>query len=140
MEIRRELGKRAGSMAAYLDLFTSETWQAFTAEQGEVTGFGASQRRTATKIGVGDRFLCYLVKLQRWIGDVDAAIALAGPQKGERVWTQLSSLERKRAMLGPNLGSINRAALVGCDHIVIPLAPDLYSIHKDALRNDCGAD
>ena len=69
-------------MAAYLDLFTSETWQAFTAQQGEVTGFRASQRRTATKIGVGDRFLCYLVKLQRWIGDVDAAIALAGPQKG----------------------------------------------------------
>ena len=93
MEIRRELGKRAGSMAAYLDLFTSETWQAFTAEQGEVTGFGASQRRTATEIGVGDRFLCYLVKLQRcgrsyrprWTAkgrkSVDAAI-VAGAQKG----------------------------------------------------------
>ena len=35
--------------------------------------------------------------------------------------------------LGPNLGSINRAALVGCDHIVIPLAPDLYSMQ--GLRN-----
>ena len=35
--------------------------------------------------------------------------------------------------LGPNLGSINRAAIVGCDHIVIPLAPDLYSMQ--GLRN-----
>jgi len=30
--------------------------------------------------------------------------------------------------LGPNLGAINRAALISSDWIVIPLAPDLYSI------------
>lgn len=58
-------------MAAYLDLFTPETWQAFTAKGGEITGFRASQRRTASKIGVGDRFLCYLVKLQRWVGALE---------------------------------------------------------------------
>jgi len=30
--------------------------------------------------------------------------------------------------LGPNLGAINRAALIAADHVVIPLAPDLYSL------------
>ena len=30
--------------------------------------------------------------------------------------------------VGPNLGALNRAALVTADHVVVPLAPDLYSI------------
>lgn len=30
--------------------------------------------------------------------------------------------------VGPNLGSINRSALISADHVVIPLVPDLYSI------------
>lgn len=35
--------------------------------------------------------------------------------------------------VGPNLGALNRAALVTADHVVVPLAPDLYSIQ--GLRN-----
>jgi cellulose biosynthesis protein BcsQ len=35
--------------------------------------------------------------------------------------------------LGPNLGAINRAALVACRHIVVPVAPDLFSFQ--GLRN-----
>lgn len=35
--------------------------------------------------------------------------------------------------LGPNLGSINRAALIASDHVVIPLGPDLFSLQ--GLRN-----
>jgi chromosome partitioning protein len=35
--------------------------------------------------------------------------------------------------LGPNLGAINRAALIAADSIVIPLGPDLFSIQ--GLRN-----
>jgi len=35
--------------------------------------------------------------------------------------------------LGPNLGAINRAALVACRHIVMPVAPDLFSLQ--GLRN-----
>src|SRR5262249_19545549 len=34
---------------------------------------------------------------------------------------------------GPNLGAINRAALVSADHVVIPLAADLFSLQ--GLRN-----
>ena len=30
--------------------------------------------------------------------------------------------------VGPNLGALNRAALVAADRVVVPLAPDLYSI------------
>jgi len=35
--------------------------------------------------------------------------------------------------VGPNLGAINRAALISARHVVIPLAPDLYSLQ--GLRN-----
>jgi chromosome partitioning protein len=35
--------------------------------------------------------------------------------------------------LGPNLGAINRAALISVDYVVIPLAPDLFSLQ--GLRN-----
>jgi chromosome partitioning protein len=35
--------------------------------------------------------------------------------------------------VGPNLGAINRAALIACDNVVMPLAPDLFSLQ--GLRN-----
>lgn len=35
--------------------------------------------------------------------------------------------------VGPNLGAVNRAAMVASTHVVVPLAPDLYSLQ--GLRN-----
>ena len=35
--------------------------------------------------------------------------------------------------VGPNLGAINRTALIASDHVVVPLAPDLFSLQ--GLRN-----
>lgn len=35
--------------------------------------------------------------------------------------------------VGPNLGALNRAALVAADYVVVPLAPDLYSLQ--GLKN-----
>ena len=35
--------------------------------------------------------------------------------------------------VGPNLGALNRAALVAADHVIVPVAPDLYSLQ--GLRN-----
>jgi cellulose biosynthesis protein BcsQ len=35
--------------------------------------------------------------------------------------------------VGPNLGAINRAAILAADHVVTPLAPDLFSVQ--GLRN-----
>lgn len=37
------------------------------------------------------------------------------------------------ADVGPNLGAINRSALIGSDHVVIPMAADLFSLQ--GLRN-----
>jgi len=50
---------------------------------------------------------------------------------------ELAARERKAALVlidvGPNLGSINRAAMITAEHVVIPLAPDLYSLQ--GLKN-----
>jgi chromosome partitioning protein len=35
--------------------------------------------------------------------------------------------------VGPNLGALNRAALIACDFVVVPLAPDLFSLQ--GLKN-----
>ncbi len=52
--------------------------------------------------------------------------------------TILNAAEQRNADLalidvGPNLGAINRAAIVAADFVVFPLAPDLFSLQ--ALRN-----
>jgi chromosome partitioning protein len=48
-----------------------------------------------------------------------------------------AALEREANLVlmdvGPNLGAVNRAALIAAEHVVIPLAPDLYSLY--GLRN-----
>jgi chromosome partitioning protein len=45
---------------------------------------------------------------------------------------RLAALEREADLVlidvGPNLGAINRAALIAAQHVVIPLAPDIYSL------------
>lgn len=50
---------------------------------------------------------------------------------------QLAAKQHKADLIladvGPNLGAINRSALIGSDHVVIPLAADLFSLQ--GLRN-----
>lgn len=55
-------------MAAYLDLFTPETWQAFLKRGCGVSGFRVWGRVIASKIRPDDVFICYVVGLGRWIG------------------------------------------------------------------------
>jgi hypothetical protein len=55
-------------MAAYLDLFTPETWQAFLKGGRAVSGFRVWGRVIASKIKPEDVFICYVVGLGRWIG------------------------------------------------------------------------
>src|SRR5579864_2959610 len=55
-------------MAAYLDLFTPETWSAFLKRGRDVSGFRVWGRVIASKIRHDDIFICYLVGLSRWIG------------------------------------------------------------------------
>jgi len=53
-----------------------------------------------------------------------------------RVMQQAAAICKSDAILldlGPNLGSINRTGLIASDYVVIPLAPDLFSLQ--GLRN-----
>ncbi len=50
-------------------------------------------------------------------------------QQGARAW----GAEVILMDLGPNLGAINRTALISADYVVVPLAPDLFSLQ--GLRN-----
>jgi chromosome partitioning protein len=55
------------------------------------------------------------------------------------LWRLLDLAAKERGVdlvlidVGPNLGALNRAALVAADHVVVPLAPDLYSLQ--GLKN-----
>jgi predicted RNA-binding protein len=55
-------------MAYYLDLFSPETYETFSASNREVSGFRIRQSASARKIGPGDKLVCYMTKLSRWIG------------------------------------------------------------------------
>ncbi len=50
---------------------------------------------------------------------------------------QQAAIEHRASLilmdLGPNLGAINRAALIAADYVVVPLSPDLFSLQ--GLRN-----
>ena len=59
---------------------------------------------------------------------VTTAFARLIARAGKQLGADLALLD-----VGPNLGAINRAALVASDWVVIPLAPDLFSLQ--GLRN-----
>ena len=59
-------------MAYFLDLFKPEVWSAFREMGGTVTGFRERQRRMAERIQPGDIFLCYVTRLSRWSGVLQA--------------------------------------------------------------------
>ncbi|MCC7084770.1 MAG: hypothetical protein IT427_07155 [Pirellulales bacterium] len=63
-------------MNYWTDLFTPETFEAFTSSDRTISGFRETQRSMAEKIRVGDRFICYMVRMSRWIGVLDV---LEGP-------------------------------------------------------------
>lgn len=52
----------------WLDLFSGETWDEFQKHGAKVSGFRATQKKTAEKVKPGDRFLCYVVGISRFIG------------------------------------------------------------------------
>jgi len=55
-------------MPYYTDLFAPETYQAFGNSDRQVSGYRMSQKAMAKKIQIGDKFVCYMTKLSRWIG------------------------------------------------------------------------
>lgn len=59
-------------MAYYLNLFSPETYEAFSRSARELCGFRLRHKKAAQRVEVGDRFLCYMTKLSRWIGILEA--------------------------------------------------------------------
>lgn len=55
-------------MAYYLNLFSPETYEAFSHSDQTVSGFRARHQNMASRVKVGDRFICYMTKLGRWCG------------------------------------------------------------------------
>ncbi len=58
-------------MAYYLDLFSPETYEAFGRSDRTISGFRPRQRSVAGKIQLGDKLVCYMTRLSRWIGVLD---------------------------------------------------------------------
>jgi predicted RNA-binding protein len=55
-------------MAFYLDLFSPETYEAFSVSDRQVSGFRSRQIQAAQRIKRGDKLVCYMTKLSRWVG------------------------------------------------------------------------
>jgi cellulose biosynthesis protein BcsQ len=83
---------------------------------------------------IGDLLLSDFESLlsQSWIE------VLAAQQRGFRITSALFRLYSGYAIehdidyviidVGPNLGSLNRSLLLGCDHFIVPMIPDLFSL------------
>ena len=55
-------------MAYYTDLFSPETYEAFTRSDQSITGFRPRQKNAASRIRPGDKLVCYVTKVSRWAG------------------------------------------------------------------------
>ena len=55
-------------MSYYINLFSPETYMAFSSSSRDVTGFRERQKSIASSIKIGDKLICYMTKLSRWIG------------------------------------------------------------------------
>ena len=55
-------------MNYYTNLFSPDTYESFSRSDRTTSGFRRRQEALATKIQRGDRFVCYMTKLSRWIG------------------------------------------------------------------------
>src|SRR5262245_25149229 len=55
-------------MTYYTNLFSPDTFETFSHSPRDVSGFSRHQLAWAKRLQPGDRFICYMTKLSRWIG------------------------------------------------------------------------
>jgi hypothetical protein len=55
-------------MAYFIDLFSPETYDAFSKSARNISGFRLRHKNMAERIKPGDVFVCYLTRLSRWFG------------------------------------------------------------------------
>jgi hypothetical protein len=63
-------------MAYFIDLFSPETYEAFSRSSRDISGFRVRHRGMADRIAPSDIFVCYLTRLSRWFGVLEV---LRGP-------------------------------------------------------------
>jgi len=68
-------------MAYYVNLFSPETYEAFGRSERDISGFRLRQQNVARRVKPGDKFVCYMTKLSRWIGILEV---IGGPFTDER--------------------------------------------------------
>ena len=151
--VAADLDPQANLSSAFMDEVTlEERWP----DRGQHrTVFGSIEPLLT---GVGDVSVAHVADISDRIALVVGDLALSGfedelsaqwPQcldgkaRAFRVitafWRIVNAASRSRKAdivlldVGPNLGAINRSALVAADRVVIPLAPDLFSLQ--GLRN-----
>ncbi len=55
-------------MAYYLDLLSPETYKAFSEPPRDISGFRPRQREAAQGVKIGDKLVCYVKRISRWLG------------------------------------------------------------------------
>lgn len=55
-------------MAYYIDLFSPDTYQKFSDSDKSISGFRDRQKGVASTMKPGDKLICYVTKLSRWVG------------------------------------------------------------------------
>lgn len=55
-------------MAYFINLFSPETYQAFSGSNRDITGFRERQKNVAVSVKQGDKLVCYMTKVSRWVG------------------------------------------------------------------------
>src|SRR5262245_18015724 len=68
MSVPPKLRGDAQAMTFYTNLFSPDTYETFSRSDRGVSGFSKHQLAWARRIQKGDRFICYMTKLGRWVG------------------------------------------------------------------------
>jgi hypothetical protein len=72
-------------MTYWLDLFTGKTWQEFLDAGATVSGFSEHRWKAVQRFQPGDRLLCYLTGISRFIGVLE--VTSKGYQDSKPLWT-----------------------------------------------------
>jgi hypothetical protein len=55
-------------MAYYINLFSPDTYEAFSKSNQTISGFRERQKGIAAEVKLGDKLICYVTKVSRWVG------------------------------------------------------------------------
>jgi predicted RNA-binding protein len=55
-------------MSYYIALFSPKTYETFSKSSRDICGFPPTRELAATKVHPGDKLICYMTKLSRWVG------------------------------------------------------------------------